>query len=397
MFSIIRDMTSGSNPQYTLASLIGSPETPTSILTAMLFQLQAGGLPTTNWDPNGVQFAILKTEATTLANLINVNQQVAQMGLLGLSQGGFLTALAADNFQLNRYLAQNAILSCQLANNGTSTQTINPFGSSFTSAYNPSLVFVSTNTGSITITAGSSTTLAYSANGVGPSYNLPNSTPLNLLTTFPGSRVTLNDIGNGTAFIQQGTNDESDTALTQRCQGKWATIGLQKNIDAYYYLVTNVPGVSTQPTKVLVQGNNPNGPGTANVFFFGPSGPLSPTDTTTITNYINSGSSICTSLTIGNATSTLIDVSADVYYQTSFTTAIGNAVTAVQNVIDAVNIGGVIYYSQIEAAIQETPGVRNVENLVIGIHGTTLSNSDINLSGFAAATPNNIVLTGHKI
>ena len=60
-----------------------------------------------------------------------------------------------------------------------------------------------------------------------------------MLTTLVGVTATNIDNGSGTWATTQGTDEESDPLLKQRCRSRWAVLGIGANSDWYLYWCRN--------------------------------------------------------------------------------------------------------------------------------------------------------------
>ncbi len=370
----------------TLSELITVDDSD-EVLTFMLTQLAERGFPTTAWATGSVVYSILKVESLTIADKLALIASIARGGLLDLSTGGWLDLLAASAYDLERDEAQftsgTVRISCAA---GLGPHNLSA-GAGWIVATSSGLRFNSTNSGTVVIPSGGYVDVTFRAEHAGASYNLAIGAALRLATpALPGVTAAFTDSGSGNWLTEQGTDGETDVDLRLRCRSRWASIGLQKTIDAYVFLATATPDVATRPTRVYVDATNPRGPATLDVWIAGPAGPVSVGDETLVRAWLEARKSPATDLQTENATALDVDVVADIYYDAAFPNAVAEAEAAVIAVINAATIHGTIYYSEILAALTSPDGVLNAT--LTGFVDVTAAVSEV-------AVPGTLTLTGH--
>ncbi len=333
-----------------------SPEEPDDALTFLLTQLASEGFPTTAWESGGAIYTVLKSEALTLSDKAKLVRDIAAGGLLELSEKKWLTLLASNRFQCDRFAATFAAGTVTLTNAGTGAQAIPAAGSWITGAtgrrYN------STNTGVVNIPgSGGTAVLTYRAESPGAAYNIATATAVTLVTPLPGVTAALTVTTGSTWLTTQGTDEEPDAALKTRCRARWATVGLQKTRDAYLYLAVTAPGVTTPVTRIYVDDANPRGAGTVDVWIAGAAGPLSTADESLVRAYVLARKSPASDVAVANAVTVTVNVTADLYYGAAFTGAPAQAQAAVTALINATPVGGTLYWSAIVEALMAPDGV----------------------------------------
>lgn len=358
----------------TLADLL-NVEDEDDEMSFLLTQLASIGFPTTAWQSGGRTYTSLRAFARGLADFSSSIAAFVKGSLLGLSTGDWLTGLAHEEFSLDRFLAtftQGTIAISVAAGAGPYTITANQL---IVVEALTHLRFLSTNTTSVTLPAGpSTTTITFGAEHPGAAYNVPIGSGTTLATPLPGVTAAFVDAGLGTWITQQGSDDELDATLQTRCRTRWATIGLQKVDDAYVFLAMNTPGVGTKPTKVLVDSSNPRGPGTTDIWLAAGSGPLPLADVAIVSAYLISLASPAAQdgMVVDNADALNITITATVYYKNGYLTALGDAETALDKLINEVPIGGLIQMDKVIEAIGNTPGVTRVPISLVKINGVAL-------------------------
>ena len=170
-------------------------------------------------------------------------------------------------------------------------------------------------------------------------------------------QVALTDAGEGTWLTTQGTDGEPDAALRTRCRARWATVGLQKTRDAYVFLATTVPGLTTPPTRVYVDDTNPRGPGSVDVWIAGPAGPLALEAEAVVRAYVVARRSVTADVQVRNATVLPIDVTADVYFRSQYTRALAQATDELTQLIHATELGGFVSVAEMYRALCAPDGV----------------------------------------
>lgn len=353
-----------------LSELI-EPDPPDEVLQFLLTQLASFGFPTTSWQSGGRVYTVLRAVSVVVSDVITTVSEVAKGGLLGLSTQGWLTLLASESYDVVRFSATFAQGLVQMTvASGAGPYTIN-VGASIIKEALTGLRYTSSNEFSIILPAGPSSTLVpFKADTAGSAYNVPAGSGITFVTPMPGVTAAFIDNGLGTWLTAFGTDEETDDALRIRCRTKWATIGLHRAKDAYIYLAMNVPGVGTKATKVSVDDSNPRGYGTLDIWVAGDAGPLPSADITIVSDYLVNMKSISCDLQVANAAALPITISATVTYQGAYVTAIGDAQSNLQKLIQSTVIGGTLLRAQVIEEIMSVPGVVNVTIPTVLLNGT---------------------------
>lgn len=254
-------------------------------------------------------------------------------------------------------------------------------------------IYLCTQSADVTLNSGSSYqgTLRFTARVAGAAGNVAPSTILagKILTAPAGL-----SLGPGTPTqITSGRDVETPFQAIKRCMGKWARLGAGWTRQAFDYLIpTAAPGV----TRWYVDDANPYGPGTTGVFIAGPSGPSSPTEVTTVQDYLNSkpirslGSG---AVTVNQSTSVAFALTASIATDGSNPTLVDDASAALQGLASAV-LGPAIIRPELLSAIvmggrfsgpDDGSGVPTPALFEIPVPGGGVVEIELALPGFAGA------------
>ena len=107
----------------TLAELL-APLTDDELLAILLSRYQGYGLPTTAWTPTTPERATLEVFALGQADQSVRSQTLASGVLLELATRAWLTLLARDRYEVERYEASRTVRRVRLTNSGSAPQTI---------------------------------------------------------------------------------------------------------------------------------------------------------------------------------------------------------------------------------------------------------------------------------
>jgi uncharacterized phage protein gp47/JayE len=348
-----------------------SAETEDSALTFLFTQLSSLKYPVTSWNPGGRAYTKLKAFARAIANISTSIKTITEGGLLSLSTGDWLTLLASEWYSIERNLATFA--------KGKIAITVGAGAGPYTISPNQLIVFetattrrfISTNTVSFDLPAGPSvTSVEFQAESSGSAYNAPIGSALDFATPLPGVTAAFQDLGSGSWLTQNGTDDEADETLRERCRTKWALLGINKPADAYAYLALNTPGVGTPVSKTYIDDSNPRGPGTIDIYIASNAGPLPTADETLVRNYIISLQSPTADVEVNNATTQGVTITVTIYFRGTFATTVTAAASdAVRTLIQNLPIGGTMYISQLLEDLMGIDGVVNIPLSTLIING----------------------------
>lgn len=253
---------------------------------------KANGVPADSWlSPVNIGISFSEIFAENLANLRSYITLLAKSSFLetasvlvdenGNEVKDALTLLARSQYQIERNAAQFAQLNVRLLGLPNAPNyffvasqiTIGTQGP-------PALQKTYVNITGGSLAPNGFLDLVFVATNPGAAYNIPNSTTLELKTSFVGVVVS-NPIYplSSSCILRQGTDEETNASLTTRCLGRWGTLGTGGNEDSFIYWAKTIPpGYATSPVqKVRVAPNLYQGifyPGTCTVFIAGPTGAL---------------------------------------------------------------------------------------------------------------------------
>lgn len=206
------------------------------------------------------------------------------------------------------------------------------------------------------------------------------------ITNLGGSsiNITLVNGGSGTSFVQndtylfqtpaswitkQGTDDEADAALAQRCIDRWALQSGIASLDYYDYLARNTPGVLGQVTQSIVL-TDPNINNKVNIIVAGPQGILPTGAVATIQAYIGARPAITDYPVVASPSST------NITYAGTITVSFSH-LTAAQNAVD------VALTNYTNAGINPTYRLSKVIELIMDVAGM-IDATGVTINGVAA-------------
>jgi hypothetical protein len=355
------------------------PDSADTLLTFLFTQLAAPPRkwPVTNWSKFGAGYPLLKTFAAAGADFGSLIRQVAAGGLLEYATGEWLTLLAKNAYGLDRTAAVFARpyvkLTCSALNG---PYTITPAQLRFRLA--DGRTYQSANTANVALAAGGTAELDFIAAATGEAYNVEIADEITPVTILVGVTWEFEETetSSGTAMSVQGSDEEDDDDLKERCRGRWSSLGVEKTYLAYEYLARNVPAILanvdgdfSQITRVLVDDTNPDGPGTVRIYLAGEAGAIAGDTLTEADEYLQSRKGLCAVL----ATQGSIDVAVSVEALVQCAEAhVDAAIEAIEAGLEAYNaslpIGdgavsnptGVIQRAQVVEILMAPEGVTNV-------------------------------------
>lgn len=338
----------------TLQTLITS-STNEQAKARLLQRLTDAGFPVTDWHDGGTARTIIEMDAEESAMYSTSQVEVTKAGFLSTAAGGWLTLYAKEVYGLTRYPAGYTegpeLLTCAP---GEGPFTILPGQLWFTDG-----VRRYTNIDGGTLASGSTLTVTLRAESPGADYNVPVGTVTTMLTPLVGVTATNVDSGAGTWPSTQGTDEESDPLLKQRCRSRWAVLGLGANSDWYVYYCRNEHPYAAQVTRVLVE-TDPGGSGTVIVTIAGPDGALSGTVVSVVESAILAKKPLCISVIVQSATNEVIDIEGTIYAYADDGTVKTQALAELATYARTLGIGDTAYHSQIVDGLQfDITKVRN--------------------------------------
>lgn len=343
-------------------SLLIVPPTQAQIEETFLALLRLSGFPTTGWQTTSVPKRLLKASSQLTADVWLVLAKVAMGGYLRtakLAGRDWLTLLAREAFDERRDPAVATRGLALLEDAGGGPHTITDGQLAFADAATERLIFRNRTGGSIPLN-GSLADLEWKAEAGGAAYNLPNDTPLTLLTPLAGVTISIPDPGSGSWITTAGQDEQSDDSLIEDCQTKWATLAIGKPSDALVKLAKDI--TASAITRVLVDAANPLGPGTTRVVLANATGGASPSEVATVNAHLQPRKALGSgTLSVVAATTNAITVTTTVYVRASFLASAQAAAAANLAALAAeLDIGAEVPVSEIVGALTSATGVTKV-------------------------------------
>ncbi len=328
--------------------------------------LASPNFPASSWQAGSVPRTLLEIEAQGLSSLLSLVSQIALGGYVTQSPG--VTGAAGSWLDLVAQNVYGLTRNPALATQGVLTLTDAGGAGPFTVVAGQ-LWFASTNGLRYTNTAGGTLSksgtlqLAISAESPGSAYNVANLAISTMLTPLPGVTVSNPDPGGGTWItLQQGTDAETDLALSTRCQGQWSALGKGATA-ATYDLWARTASAEVTRTKVVADGTTG---GQVDIYLAGASGAVSGAAVTAVQNYVAPRLPTAVTQSTAAATNQAAAIAGTVYVYTAQSAAAQAAVaTNLAALIQATPVGGTLYLSAVIRAIGDASGVRNSANVTI--------------------------------
>lgn len=226
--------------------------TPVTSEEFLASELQIAGqlsLPETAWQPISVGREILYINASMLESQSVALTPIARGGLLDYAEGGWLTLLADQVYEVTRIESSFATGQIRLNN---SLGTPHTFAAGEVRILNSTTGKTYTSTTGGTLTGSGTLVLDYSADEPGTDSNLTSTDSLSLVTAIPGVTA---------AYVADliGQDEESDQALRIRCRESNAKASPNGPLDAYNYFAKSTlrpDGSNVGVTRTnVIQGN----------------------------------------------------------------------------------------------------------------------------------------------
>lgn len=339
-----------------LSSLI-VPLTKDDVRRNLLGLLRVVGFPVASWAPSSVPRALVEIFSESLADLSTTVSKIARGGFLTLSEGEWLSLVAAEFFGVERKPAVFARGLAQLTDaGGAGPFTIVP--NQLWASSKSGLRFTNVSGGILPL--GGTLVLEWKAESSGAAFNVPVGDLATLLTPLPGVSIS-NPALSGAAswLVIQGVDIESDAALRVRCQEKWSSLGAGGSAPAYSYHAKNA---SPQVTRTKILEAYPIG-GQVTVICAGPSGAIADAKTLAdVGAYLEDGRRPqCVKVHVRSAMPRAIVVAGDVRVRATMkelaVAFVSSQLTTMQQTLD---IGDKVPIAELVQRIMEAPGVVNV-------------------------------------
>jgi hypothetical protein len=332
--STFSDLVSAQSEQEIEAVIIGFLQNPGGDLPP---------LPATSWSSTSLGTYFLKSESLVLSQLSMVQSRTAMGGYFQLAAdpslqftsgplagtSGWVDLGAEQFYNLTREQASTTVRTVTVTAatgvgptniTSNSTQIVDSLGN----------IFVCDESGIVPI--GGSKSLQFHAQQPGSQGNLPNATPVKLVTAIAGVTVALGDI------ITGGTDIESDQSLIARCLNQWTSLGTGSPQGAWInWCFAASPEVRYATTLAF-------GDGTVGVCVYGDGNDVGAAGLSAIGTYITSREPQCISIAPGspiNASPIQLNMTAQIYGPASASVAgLAAATTALSLLIQTTPVGG---------------------------------------------------------
>ena len=339
----------------------------------------------TSWQPGSIHRTLIEIQALVWSELTALLSFVAFLGFPDTSVGDALKLIARSFYQEEAKEAlttQGLITFTDAADGGPHTFPIGAVvaksatGKSFR------------NIEAISIPQDGSVSVLFEADTAGSGSNVSNDSISSLLTPIAGVTVTNSpDPQTLTWITRSGIDPETDAEIRRRISTKFSTFSINVVHDGFVSLSLNA---ATGIAKVLVQDDNPRGPGTIDIYLAGKLATSGSEDVAAAQASFNDrvfdGEATCQAIA---ATEQDLDPSGIVYFDSNLgeekTTS--NVNSALDALLESLPIGGrkisdiqpnVLPLSDIIRAIENAEGVVSVDlttpsvNVIVGVHSVLI-------------------------
>lgn len=292
-------------------------------------------LPTTTWEPGDPLRTVIAVESQILFAQAALQVVMVKSGFLDEAEGGWLTIIAREVYNVERIEATSASTDVTLVNSGGGVYSFDP---GELVVKNSTTGATYTNTAIISLGASSTVTANVQAQDVGTAGNAAIGQIDTLVTTLTDVTVT-------NPAQAAGTDEESDEALRVRCRLKLGALSPNGPVRAYEYVALTPElngGVSVTRVRVLP----PPGDGTVTVVIASAAGTVSGGGVALVQTGIDEWATPSSvDATVVSATGIALSPTVDIYVDTAsgmsdpeWTTAAKNALLAW---VPTLPIGGV--------------------------------------------------------
>ncbi len=305
-----------------------------------------------------------------------LRKTVVESGYLDSAEGSWLTLLAAGFFQVARTPASRTVGQLLF----TDAQSVGPKNVAVDERVARSTGNVRfRNTTAGTIPLNSTVSLEIRAEVAGAAGNVSNNTITSLQTDIPGVTVNNPAYAAGTWITTPGRDEETDSALRQRCRDKWSSLGAGGNAAGYAFWITEafeVLGLTPTITRHSIDTSNPFGPGSIGVYIANASGPATGDEVDIVDAYLQERKALGSGeLRVEAAVAENVEVVA-VLYQTGNANAVADAVDALTALQNSFDVGGTLYFDELTETLMGIDGVYDV-NITSPAGNTVLDPTDV--------------------
>ena len=237
------------------------PATADDVEETSLDLAAANDLPVSSWSAFAFARPFVRMMAEVAGDLWFAVAAMARGGVLGFSSGSWLTLFARSQYDEERVGSVFTVGTFTLTDGGGGPHTIT-VGSVITNESGLRFVVTALPSGA-TLALSGSLDVTVTGEIAASDYNIPNSSTLSLVTSYPTVTATNPAIsGSDTWITTQGADVETDDTLTARLPLKWATLATGSPPAAYEFWALATAGV----TRATVDDLDPDGPGSVRVY-----------------------------------------------------------------------------------------------------------------------------------
>lgn len=312
------------------------------------------GFPATSWQEGSVPRTIFELEAIPYSDLTKLVASIAGGGFLDSAERGWLDLCSAQLYNLQRKPSVYTQGTLRLTDTGGAGGfDVDAVGQLY--AENGGVRY--RNVGLGTLANGGTLDLTWEAEFPGSAGNLPDGTPLSLVTTLPGITVQQVTPPGGSWISQQGVDEEGDPALRVRCRARWGELGYGATDLAYKFWVLTA---AAEITRVAVA--EAVGDGTVSIYVAGSTGAVSGGAITAAQAFVGARRPQCVRPTVYQASTLTVAPAGVVKVRPGQLASAQAAVAAMMaRYFSILPLGATIYRAPLEAAMLGShSGILNV-------------------------------------
>lgn len=323
-------------------------------------------LPTTSWQAFSVPRILIEIFAVAFSIIVNLVAKIARGGLNKYAKGKWLTLFADEVYDNQRFQG--------MATQGIAKVSDNAGAGPFTLQQG---VFLLQTVGGLRYRAAATTTLPKDgidvevpmrAESPGAVYNVGGDALVVTGTPLPGITAT-NDVD---WITVQGTDDETDPELQTRNSQKWSSLAPAFTDDGYsYYAKQASSGVARTHSRP-----SPTVAGEVDLYLASSSGGVAGPVVTAVQAALDQIEPQTCTVNVQSAVPHVFTIAGTAFYFSSHAgTIVADTDAALVAFFSTVNVGGTMYLSQLIDALQEVPGMRNLD--LTGLADTALGETEV--------------------
>lgn len=312
------------------------------------------GFPASSWHEGSVPRTFFELEAIPYADLSRLVGAIASGGFLDYAERGWLDLVAQQLYNLQRKPSVYTQGTVRLTDEGSvGPLPVSAVGQLY--LVGGGLRFRNITTGTLDLDG--TLDLTFEAEYPGAAANLPDGTPLELVTTIPGITLATQADPGESWITQQGVDEESDIALRPRCRARWGELGYGATDLAYKFWALTA---SNEISRVGVA--EATGDGRVLIYVAGPNGVVSELALAAAQTYVSARRPQCVRPTVANATAVTVAPTGIVKCRPGQTASAQAATAAVlASYYALLPLGPLIYRAPLERAILDASrGILNV-------------------------------------